>query len=185
VTATDLAAEDAFEIQEVLARYAHVIDNGTFDDLDLVFTHDVTMVVVDAQNRTHSIEGLPAVEALSSQFHGPRAFHATLNTTLYADASRGGVEAGDAELSCGNASTAGSVRAQSRFIAVWPDGRITSGDYLDVLQRTAVGWRIRHRVVVRRHPASAAGRPGTDHYVGWRFVPAPPSDTSTGPEVCG
>jgi hypothetical protein len=46
----------------------------------------------------------------------------------------------------------GEFRAHSKFFGPDEKGRMGSGDYHDVLDRTAVGWRIRERVAVPRHP---------------------------------
>ena len=54
----------------------------------------------------------------------------------------------------------GSVLARSRYIGINRDSRLTSGEFLDVLVRTAQGWRISYRRSGPRTPRPAgAGVP--------------------------
>ncbi len=117
-------ADTAAQILEVLARYAHVVDNRDWDDAAGVFTADVQ--VGREPDAIHGIAGFGDRVGTAPSTHG----HNTTDVLL-------------------DARPDGSVRAWSKFFIVRTDGTIGSGDYQDTLAQTADGWRILQRDVSR------------------------------------
>jgi hypothetical protein len=121
-----LAAEDRFEITQVLARYGHVMDRRDFAALPGVFAPDATFDVSSVGGPIY--RGLSQIEdflALGDSIHPP--FHLLANAWVY--------EQGDA------------VRSLSKWLTVdRHTGLPRSGDYHDEWLLTADGWRIAVRV---------------------------------------
>lgn len=145
-TEVRVAADDAAEILDVLARYAQVIDNRDWDDAHTVFTDDVVFGTGPS-----AFTGVDEVRRMVESVQ-PYHPHHTCNTIL-------------------TALPDGSVRAWSKFFIVRTDGSVGSGDYQDTLTRTANGWRIAHRVASRGNrrdddPGGPSRRSFT--FDGWR-----------------
>jgi uncharacterized protein (TIGR02246 family) len=124
---------DDAEIRQLLARFPHAFDNADADALGEVFTADAVIVLAGNGREFH---GLTAIREFSAALGPHSPDHQTLDTVLTPDP-------GDPE---------GTVFAQSRYLAILPDGSVHNGDYLDRLARTPQGWRIAHRRSVPRYP---------------------------------
>lgn len=124
-------AATGWEVDQLLARYVHAIDNGAWDELGAVFTPDAEFVALRATlHGTGEIrEYLRAVRTLPA--------HHIVNTVL-----RPGPD--------------GSVHAWSRLITVGFDGGAGTGDYTDLFVPTAEGLRIARRRVRLRNRADSA-----------------------------
>jgi 3-phenylpropionate/cinnamic acid dioxygenase small subunit len=130
---TTLATEDRLAIHELLALHGHLVDDGTIDELDRLFTDDAVYDVSALGFGTH--RGLDRLRELF-QFNGdgnPVGHHVT-NILVRVDAD-------------------GVVRARSKGIGILADGSSGTVTYDDVVERTARGWRIAERKV--RTKASA------------------------------
>jgi SnoaL-like domain len=114
----------ASQILEVLARYAHVVDNRDWDDAAGVFSADVQ--VGAGPQAIRGVAGFRELVGTAPATHG----HNTTDVIL-------------------DARPDGSVRAWSKFFIVRGDGTIGSGDYQDTLVQTPAGWRISRRDVSR------------------------------------
>jgi hypothetical protein len=125
-----LETHDLVAIQQLHARYGHLVDARAFSRLGEIFAPDGVFDVTSYQAGRH--EGLAAVIAFFERASHPPAHHAT-NLWVFEEA--------------------GAVRAHSKYLAPTEGGRMFGGDYLDVMVRTADGWRIRERVVRGRWPA--------------------------------
>lgn len=113
--------EDYYEINQVVARYGHVLDEFAWERLTEVFTEDVEYDL-SAFDRP----SLHGVREIADAFGGRTIFaHHTTNLEITSDA-------------------ADEVRAQSKFIGVMNE-RVVTGDYHDVVVRTPNGWRISSR----------------------------------------
>ena len=117
-------AVDGFAILDVLARYAHVIDNAGWDELGAVFTADV--VFGGTRSAVHGWTGIADMISAVRPYYP----HHTTDVLL-------------------GARTDGTVRAWSKYFVVRDDDTAGSGDYLDTLVRTGEGWRIADRRVNR------------------------------------
>ncbi|MYW04370.1 nuclear transport factor 2 family protein [Streptomyces sp. SID3343] len=138
----ELSPVDLAEIHRTLALFAHVFDNGDEDGLGLVFTDDVRVEIGAGPGRV--FEG---VEEFAEYVRGKSAAtpdHHTLNTVVVVDEH-------------------GQVQTRSRYIGINPAGRLTSGEFLDILRHTEAGWRIAYRRSLPRAPRNAgAGVPRID-----------------------
>ncbi|MEU0934080.1 nuclear transport factor 2 family protein [Embleya sp. NPDC005971] len=126
-----LTAEDVAGIHDTLARFAHVFDNDEIANLDRVFTDDA--VIENTIGGGYTIDGLASARQFTGRRSPDTPDHQTLDIVLLVDEG-------------------GTVRARSRYIATLIDGEVHGGDYYDILERTARGWRIKYRVSVPRHP---------------------------------
>jgi hypothetical protein len=141
----DLTPDDRLDIHEVIALHGHLADTGAYDRFDEVFTSDLVVDAADV-GRAPLPAGdprRPRLDAYIAAAHriGPGstlALHVT-NTVVRSD--------GD------------GAQAWSTGIAVREDGSIAGYTYEDQLVRTGRGWRIRHRRVSARTPASRCARP--------------------------
>lgn len=134
-----------WQVSEVLSRFAHLVDNGEWALLPLVFTPDATL---DAEDGTAN--GLSQIEAYLRPADRWQAHH-TLNTITRFRPD-------------------GTVSAWSRFLIVEAAGTTISGDYADELTGTAEGWRIRsRRISLRNRPGTAPGGPPwrTESFATW------------------
>ena len=138
-------AADASEIIELLARYAHVVDNREWHQAKTVFRADVQL------GRSPVISS--GLENLTALVGSAPATHGHNSTDVILDARPDG-----------------TVRAWSKFYIVRGDGTVGSGDYQDTLVKTAGGWRIRsRRISLRNRPGSAPdGQPWrTESFATW------------------
>jgi hypothetical protein len=148
--AKQLSESDLAEIHQTLALFAHVFDNDDIDALGLVFTEDITFDIGIGPSRSY--QGIGELAEWIQAKSAATPDHHTVNTAVFVDDE-------------------GTVRARSRYIGVNPEGRITSGELLDVLQRTAAGWRISYRRNIPRTPRPAgAGTPAASAFGEWRPV---------------
>lgn len=124
-------AATGFEVDQLLARYVHAIDNAAWDELGAVFTPDAEVVAL--RETLHGLDEirryLRAVEQLPA--------HHVVNTVL-------------------RPGPGGSVHAWSRLITVGFDAVAGTGDYTDLLVRTGDGLRIAYRRVRLRNRADPA-----------------------------
>ena len=128
-----LTAEDRLEIYELLALHGHLIDAGSFDRLDELFTADfVYDVEAFGLGRLEGAEAFAeASRALGDD--NPLGHHVT-NPLVIAD-------------------RAGEATIRSKGIGILADGTSGSVVYEDVVRRTDAGWRIARRTVIpRRRP---------------------------------
>ncbi|HTX07814.1 MAG TPA: nuclear transport factor 2 family protein [Solirubrobacteraceae bacterium] len=126
-----MEAADVIEIQQLYARYGHVMDERDWEHLGELFTEDC---VFDA-----TALGVPLMEGLAaiadSTENSPAAPLAHHVTNVYVASVHGE-----------------QARVQAKAIGLYSKGRAFSGVYDDSLVRTAAGWRIRRRV---NRPAAA------------------------------
>jgi hypothetical protein len=125
---------DRLAIHELLGLYGHLIDQRRWDELDQVFTAEVTYDATDfGQTVTHSLADLHANWTGDLSTH-PLAHHAT-NIVVTEDAD-------------------GTVRVLSKGIGVGNKGRVGSVTYHDVVVKTPDGWRLAHRRAELRRPGA-------------------------------
>lgn len=120
---SQVPAADASEIIELLARYAHVVDNRDWSRATTVFRADVRL---GSPVISSGLESFRALVGSAPATHG----HNSTDVIL-------------------DARPDGTVRAWSKFYIVRSDGTVGSGDYQDTLVKTADGWRIAERNVSR------------------------------------
>jgi len=125
---------DIVRITQVIALYGHAADSPELNLLPDVFTEDAA---VDCRPiGGEMIEGRAAILAwfqLGKPPHPPA--HYTANIIVR-------------EID-------GEIRALSKWFVFNPmDGTASTGDYADVLMRTAAGWRIKQRVITVRGPGA-------------------------------
>ena len=121
---SQVPAADASEIIELLARYAHVVDNREWHQAKTVFRADVQLGRFPVISS--GLENLEALVGSAAATHG----HNSTDVILEARPD-------------------GTVRAWSKFYIVRSDGTVGSGDYQDTLVKTSDGWRIVERDVSR------------------------------------
>lgn len=126
-----LTAEDVIAIHQLMSHYGHVADAGDRGLLRSVFTEDAVFDARPVEAGLH--EGVDAIGdwfALGKPPHPPS--HHTTNVYVYEED--------------------GAVRARSKWLTINAKaGRPRSGDYDDVLVRTADGWRIQTRLATGRY----------------------------------
>jgi hypothetical protein len=120
-----LSADDAIEIHELVARYAHLIDGKAFRELGLVFADDATFDASDFGRPPRT--GIDAIIDLMAHEHGHPLAHHSTNVVLEGRSD-------------------GSVDVRSKGLAVLQDGSLRSLTYEDVAIRTMEGWRIQTRI---------------------------------------
>jgi ketosteroid isomerase-like protein len=125
-----LETRDIVAIQQLMARYGHLVDAREWRQLAEIFTSDGIFDVTAFSAGRH--EGLAAVIAFFETAPHPPAHHAT-NLYVYEEGT--------------------TVCALSKYAVPSEGGKLFGGDYRDTLMRTANGWRIRERVVTARWPA--------------------------------
>jgi hypothetical protein len=118
----------ALELQQLVARYIHIVDDSVWRSLGQVFTDDA---VCD-----YTAFGIPLlrgldeiVRAFSSMQH-PIAHHA-VNTLIEPGAD------------------ASSLRLRSKMLLVMAADRLWSGEYRDLAVQTERGWRFAQRIAIR------------------------------------
>lgn len=125
--------DDRIAITDLINLHGHLTDRGDFDGLAALFTEEVVYDVSALGGG--KLVGLAAVReaGLALADANPVAHHVT-NIVLRETAD-------------------GTVNALSKGFGVMADGSTGSVTYEDTIERTAAGWRIRHRIVhARRTP---------------------------------
>lgn len=131
-----LTPDDRIAITDLISLHGHLVDGGSLDELDLVFTDDVTYDVTDLGS--DPIQDLDALRKAAAALgdKNPVGHHVT-NVVLTAV---GGNE----------------VNARSKGIGINADGSAGSVTYDDVVTRGPCGWRISYRrILARRKPLGA------------------------------
>jgi hypothetical protein len=128
----------AFEVEQLVTRYVHLVDDSDWESLRDVFIDDA---VCD-----YSAFGLPVIYGLdsiiqtfSSMTH-PLSHHA-VNTLI---------EPGEDD---------GTLRVRSKLILMMDAGKIWAGEYRDRVVHTPDGWLFAERIAVqpaRRHRSGSA-----------------------------
>lgn len=128
--------EDYYQIQQVIARYGHVTD-AAIDQLDTVFTPDCVYDMTGAGGPVmQGVAGIlasftgssapPSPSQLKQQ--RPSLSHHTTNIEIIAERKD-------------------EAEVRSKYFRLAPNS-VAIGQYLDVLVRTSVGWRIARRAVI-------------------------------------
>src|SRR5262245_55075124 len=132
-----LSVEATLRLHELVARYAHIVDDAEFDRLREIFTPDVEFDASAFGNEP--IVGIaPVIESYAESRH-PVAHHVT-NVVISRDAD-------------------GTVRVRSKVSSLLGGGLCGSGTYDDVAVETADGWRIARRVIGLRREQDLAKPP--------------------------
>ncbi len=122
--------EDTVAIQQLMALYGHVIDDGDLDRLADVFTDDAVFDLSGMTGEVH--RGLTAIRAffaLGAPPHPPS--HHTSNVLVVADGA--------------------TMRVRSKWMTIHrASGGMKTGDYADVVVRERGAWLIRQRVATAR-----------------------------------
>jgi hypothetical protein len=125
-----MTTDDVVAIHQLLGLYGHVVDGDDLSRLATVFTGDAVFDATEAD--AGRIEGLDAIRTFFERGKPPHppAHHST-NFYVYEED--------------------GEARAQSKWTTIdRVSGGTRSGDYHDVLVKSADGWRIRSRYVTVR-----------------------------------
>jgi uncharacterized protein (TIGR02246 family) len=127
MSASELGAETIVAIEQLLARYGHVVDDGDLDALAEVFTEDGAFDIGAFGQGVHrGLDAIRAIFALGSPPHPPAHLTTNVYVTRVAD----------------------QVRVRSKWLTISRStGTVRSGDYDDVVVLTPRGWRIQTRVV--------------------------------------
>jgi len=125
---------DIVEIQQVQALYGHAVDWPDQSLLPQVFTKDAVFDGRPSGGEKELYVGLDAIMAWFGQGKPPHPLvHNMMNVWVYEQN--------------------GQVRVKAKWIVrAIQDGKIYMGDYDDVMERTAAGWRIKHRLCTTRDP---------------------------------
>ncbi|MER5792055.1 nuclear transport factor 2 family protein [Streptomyces sp. NPDC001980] len=136
-----LALEDRLAITELVSLHGHLVDDGSLDRLEELFTADVVYDLTDFGQEP--LFGVAAIQeaAWALGAANPVAHHVTnVVVTAWAD---------------------GRVRVRSKGLGIKADGSCGSVSYDDTVVRTSDGWRISHRrVSPRRTPLGGITKPG-------------------------
>ncbi|MFJ9178853.1 nuclear transport factor 2 family protein [Streptomyces sp. NPDC102360] len=136
-----LTLEDRLAITELVSLHGHLVDEGSLDRLEELFTLDVVYDLTDfGQEPLFGVEAIQeAAWALGAA--NPVAHHVTnIVVTVQAD---------------------GRVQVRSKGLGVKTDGSCGSVSYDDTVVRTAHGWRVSHRrLSPRRTPLGGMAKPG-------------------------
>jgi 3-phenylpropionate/cinnamic acid dioxygenase small subunit len=123
-----LSTDDVVALQQLVARYAHLVDDRDFDGLRDVFTVDVEFDATQFGNP--KLRGVDAVIASYVDARHPVAHHVT-NPLVTVEPD-------------------GTVRMRSKVISLLAEGLCGSGTYDDVCVKTSDGWRIARRTIALR-----------------------------------
>ena len=123
-------SEQIWAVHELLARYAHVVDNAAWDELPTVFAVDAELDAQFADGEYRTVTGLDAIRAFLESFDPLRSHH-TLNTIIKFED--------------------GVAHAWSRFLVVEFDASSLTGDYVDRIVDTDAGLRIVKRRISTRN----------------------------------
>jgi len=128
-----LSPHDRLAIHETISLHGHLFDEGELGRLGELFTEDVVYDLSPiGQAAMHGIEEIRAA-ALELGPDNPLAHHVT-NVVI--------TDEGE-----------GTATTRCKALALTAEGTTRSATYIDTLDRTETGWRIRKRVVVpRRSP---------------------------------
>lgn len=130
-----LSADDRFAITDLINRHGHLVDRGDFDGAAALFTEDAVYDVSAFGAGVQAGLAEAHASALARIDSQPVAHHVT-NIVLQETAD-------------------GVVHALSKGLGIMAGGSAGSVTYDDIVQRTAAGWRITHRIVrPRRTPLS-------------------------------
>lgn len=119
-----MGTDDYVEIQQLLARYCHVVDNKQWDQLASIFTPDAGVTVVGIYPRTTGIEAI--IPLYSTVMRHPLAHEST--SLIVTEESETG------------------TRIASKWVTVRANGNAGAGVYEDEVVHTSEGWRIKERV---------------------------------------
>ncbi len=125
----DLPIDAIVRIQQLQARYGHLVDARDWDGFRALFTAGAVYDLSDFG--LGRLEGIEAIMAFFTEMPHPAAHHAT-NSEIWLD--------GD------------TVRSRSKHFTGSTDGSTAGGDYYDVLVETDHGWVFRERVATSRWP---------------------------------
>jgi hypothetical protein len=125
-----LTVEDRLEIYELLALHGHLMDVGSFDRLDELFTVDF-VYDVEALGYGQLVGAEAFVEASRALGDDNPLGHHVTNALVIADR--------------GNTAT-----VRSKGIGILASGTSGTVIYEDVVRRTDAGWRIARRTVIPR-----------------------------------
>ena len=120
-----LSVEDRLALHELVADYAHIVDDADFERLAEIFTPDVEFDTSAFGNPP--LVGIEPVIASYADARHPVAHHVT-NVVVTANAD-------------------GTARVRSKVISLLAGGLSGSGTYDDVAVRTPDGWRISKRII--------------------------------------
>ncbi len=116
-----LSAEDIVEINQLLAEYGHVVDDHAWQRADQVFADDFVFELGDGLPDLHGITDIVAT------FKGRNTYaHHTTNVVVTEDHD-------------------GNVVVHSKLLCFPNEGPPFTGDYYDIVTRTAAGWRLSRR----------------------------------------
>jgi hypothetical protein len=119
-----MRTDDYVEIQQLLARYCHVVDNKQWDDLASIFTPDASVTVAGVYPRTTGLDAI--IPLYANVMRHPLAHESTsLIVTEESDTV---------------------TRIASKWVTVRANGNAGAGIYEDEVVHTADGWRIQERV---------------------------------------
>jgi len=134
-----LNADDRLEINETLARHAHIFDGNQLDRLGELFTpdavYDMGPVGIGA------FEGIDAIRAAAAQMtesgHAPLAHYVTniVITSSHDDAAT----------------------AKSKGLMIMGNGAFEGVTHDDTLRRHNGNWRISRRIITPARPATGGG----------------------------
>lgn len=135
-----LDLEDRLAITELISSHGHLIDDGSLDRLEELFTADVVYDLTDFGQEP--LSGVAAIReaAWALGAANPVAHHVTnVVVTALAD---------------------GRAEVRSKGLGVRADGSCGSVSYDDTVVRTPDGWRIsRRKVTARRAPLGGTTTP--------------------------
>jgi 3-phenylpropionate/cinnamic acid dioxygenase small subunit len=119
-----MRTDDFVEIQQLLARYCHVVDGKQWDQLASVFTPDASVTVEGIYPKTTGLASI--IPLYSTVMRHPLAHESTsLIVTEESDTV---------------------TRIASKWVTVRANGKAGAGVYEDEVVRTVDGWRIKERV---------------------------------------
>ena len=122
-------------VQDLLARYGHVVDDAAWDSLGDVFSPDA---VFDLQAFGRgTARGVAELRACFESLDHPDAHHTT-NVVIQPDGDN-------------------RARVRCKYLVVMRDGTTRSGEYRDDVVRGSLGWRLQRRTVVPRPPGDRLG----------------------------
>ena len=142
---------DIVLINQLLARYGHVVDARAWDQFGELFLDDAE-IDYRGVNAPAVLHGLEAITGYFRDANHPSAHHCT-NVYVWEDEQ-------------------GAVRAQSKFFVPYTrethhPRRWYGGDYEDLLERTPDGWRFRLRSCSARWMLTADDGPIVEHRRTW------------------
>lgn len=133
-----LETRDLVEIQMLVARYGHILDERDWPALDQVFAEDIVFDATDSGLGV--MRGIPAIVDLwKDPFDGHPLGHYTTNVYVFEDPD-------------------GAVRVRSKHLGP-RIGTVTLLTYEDVVRKTADGWRLAERVARIDHRIPMWERP--------------------------